>query len=114
MASIYKKSFISPDTLVLDKGSQLNKVCFGAITVTQIKLEKDWSWSSSIQAAGSQVCLQQRVGAVLQGCLIISHDDGTQVKVGAGEAYSVAPGHDLWVHGDEDVVAVEFEHWSIN
>ena len=110
MASIYKKSFISPDTLVLDKGSQLNKISFGTIVITQIKLEKDWSWSSSMHAAGADVCLQQRVGTVLQGCLVISHDDGTQVKVGAGEAYSAAPGHDLWVDGDETVMAVEFEH----
>jgi hypothetical protein len=62
MASIYKKSFISPDILVLDQGSQLNKVHFCKVTISQIKLEKDWSWFSSIQATGSNLCLQQRLG----------------------------------------------------
>ena len=39
----------------------------------------------------------------------IVHDDGTELDIGAGQAYVIEPGHDAWVVGDEGVVAFEFE-----
>ena len=34
---------------------------------------------------------------------------GTEVEVGAGDAYVIEPGHDAWVVGDEPLVGYEFE-----
>jgi hypothetical protein len=34
--------------------------------------------------------------------------DGTEVEVGPGGAFIVAPGHDAWVVGDEPCVALDF------
>jgi hypothetical protein len=34
--------------------------------------------------------------------------DGTEVKVGPGDAFIAAPGHDAWVVGDEPCVALDF------
>jgi quercetin dioxygenase-like cupin family protein len=33
--------------------------------------------------------------------------DGTQKAISAGESYSIPPGHDAWVEGNERFVALE-------
>ena len=38
----------------------------------------------------------------------VVHNDGTEKTYKAGDAYSIQPGHDGWVVGDEPVVAYEF------
>jgi uncharacterized cupin superfamily protein len=39
----------------------------------------------------------------------VSHDDGTVVEIGPGDAYVIEPGHDAEVLGDETFVGFEFE-----
>ena len=39
----------------------------------------------------------------------VTHEDGTQVEIGPGEAYVIEPGHDAQVVGDEALVGFEFE-----
>ena len=50
------------------------------------------------------------VGVILQGTLKVVHDDGSEITVSAGDAYSIAPGHDGWVVGDEEVIGYEFNN----
>ena len=38
--------------------------------------------------------------------------DGTQKTITAGESYTIPPGHDAWVVGDEPCVLVDFEGMS--
>ena len=33
--------------------------------------------------------------------MAVKHKDGTEVEIGAGEAYIFEPGHDAWLVGDE-------------
>ncbi|MAD86455.1 MAG: cupin, partial [Deltaproteobacteria bacterium] len=44
------------------------------------------------------------------GTLTVVHDDGSEITVSAGDAYSFAPGHDAWVVGDEEVIGYEFNN----
>ena len=37
------------------------------------------------------------------------HEDGTESEVSVGDAYTIEPGHDAWVVGDEPTVVLEFE-----
>ena len=39
--------------------------------------------------------------------LVCSHNDGSRIEVGPGDAYYFAPGHDGWVLGDEPCVMYE-------
>jgi hypothetical protein len=39
----------------------------------------------------------------------VRHDDGTEIEIGAGDAYVIEPGHDAWVIGLEAVVGYEFD-----
>jgi uncharacterized cupin superfamily protein len=38
----------------------------------------------------------------------IVHQDGTETEITAGDAYTIEPGHDGWVVGDEPAVSIEF------
>jgi uncharacterized cupin superfamily protein len=42
------------------------------------------------------------------GQICCLHDDGQKVTYSAGDAYSIAPGHDAWVVGDDVAVCYEF------
>ncbi len=44
----------------------------------------------------------------MSGKIYCVHDDGNEVTYSAGEAYSIAPGHDAWVVGDDVAVCYEF------
>jgi uncharacterized cupin superfamily protein len=39
----------------------------------------------------------------------VTHDDGTKLEIGPGEAYVIEPGHDAEIVGDERFVGYEFE-----
>ena len=47
-------------------------------------------------------------GLMISGAICCVHDDGTEVTYKAGDAYSIAPGHDAWVVSDEVAIAYEF------
>ena len=42
----------------------------------------------------------------------MTHEDGSEGDVKAGETYVIEPGHDAWVVGDEAFVGFEFESTS--
>ena len=56
---------------------------------------------------GGHSCQAGHVGVVVSGRLGCSHDDGSKIEVGPGDAYYFAPGHDGWVVGDEPCVMYE-------
>ncbi|HUI77594.1 MAG TPA: cupin domain-containing protein [Bryobacteraceae bacterium] len=51
--------------------------------------------------------LLSHVGYVVSGRLTVRLNDGTQKTIGAGESYAIPAGHDAWVEGNEQFVAVE-------
>ena len=48
------------------------------------------------------------MGYIAQGTVCVKMDDGTEASYSAGQAYSIDPGHDGWVVGDEKAVMIEF------
>jgi quercetin dioxygenase-like cupin family protein len=47
------------------------------------------------------------IGYVISGRVGVRTKDGTEVEVGPGDAFVVAPGHDAWVVGNEPCVALD-------
>ena len=111
MASLEKKSFDNPDETKAPDKTLAQTVNFGTVAATKITAQPGWSWSSCIKPhVGGDSCQAGHVGMVLKGSLRVKHDDGTEVVVTAGDAYSFAPGHDAWVEGDEAVEVYEFNN----
>ena len=71
-------------------------------------MEPGWKWSTCIKpTVGGDSCQAGHVGVVISGSMTVKHDDGSEITVGAGDAYYFAPGHDGWVNGDEQCIVYE-------
>ena len=72
-------------------------------------LQPGWSWSTCIKpVVGGESCQARHVGTILSGSMSAKHDDGTIDTFVAGDVYVIEPGHDGWVEGDTECIALEF------
>jgi hypothetical protein len=111
VANLVKKSFDDPDELKTPDKTSAAVLNFGSVAATRVVLQPGWKWSECIKpVVGTETCEAGHVGMVLQGTITVVHDDGSEITVSAGEAYSIAPGHDAWVVGEEEVVSYEFNN----
>jgi len=72
-------------------------------------LEPGWRWSNDWQPLmGTPSCQMPHTGLVLSGRWHFEMDDGTGIDLVPGDAYSIPPGHDAWVVGDEPVRTIDW------
>jgi len=110
MAGVECKSFAKADETRTPAKTRVDVVHVGGTEVGRFTFEPGWKWSECIKpVVGTDRCQNDHVGYVEQGRIAVVHDDGSEIEIGAGEAYRIAPGHDAWVVGDEAVVAYEFK-----
>ena len=110
MAGVEKRDFGSPDESRTPDKTQVDVVRMGSNSVGRFAFEPGWRWSDCVKpVAGTDSCQMRHVGVVASGRLVIKHDDGTEIEIGPGDAYTIEPGHDAWVVGDEGFVGYEFE-----
>jgi mannose-6-phosphate isomerase-like protein (cupin superfamily) len=84
-------------------------VTAGTTTVTRSTMQPGWRWSECVKPiAGTDSCQVQHNGYAISGQLRVRQDDGTEIEINPGDAYSVPPGHDAAVVGDEPWVGVDF------
>jgi hypothetical protein len=113
MAGVQSRDFGSPDETRTPDKTQVDVVRMGGTTVGRFTFEPGWRWSECVKpVAGTESCQARHVGVVGSGRLAVSHEDGTEVELGPGEAYIIEPGHDAWVVGDDRFVGFEFESRS--
>ena len=110
MAGLEVRAFDAPDEIRTPAKTQVDVVNMGGTTAARLTLEPGWKWSECIKPiAGTETCQVRHVGVVQSGTIHVTHEDGTEGEIGAGEAYVIEPGHDAWVVGDEPFVGFEFE-----
>jgi hypothetical protein len=81
----------------------------GEGTVGRATCEPGWHWSEHVKPiAHTDSCRMDHLGIILSGTLCWAMDDGTELRTTAGEAFTIPPGHDAWVLGDEPCVFVDF------
>ena len=114
MAGVHVGDFGSPDEVRSPDKTTVDVVRMGdAATAARLTLQPGWRWSECIKpVVGTDSCQVRHVGFLQSGRMHVTHDDGTDVEVGAGSSYVIEPGHDAWVVGGEPVVAYEFESTS--
>ena len=84
-------------------------VTVGTCKLSRSTMEPGWRWSECVKPiAGTESCQVQHEGYSVSGALGVRQDDGSEVEINPGDAYSIAPGHDAWVVGDEPWVGVDF------
>jgi hypothetical protein len=110
MAGVVALDFDAPDETRTPDKTKVDVVSSGDTTAARLTFEPGWKWSECVKpVAGTDSCQLRHVGVVGSGRLVVKHEDGTEVELGAGDAYVIEPGHDAWVAGDEPFVGYEFE-----
>ena len=81
----------------------------GEFSVSRGTLQPGWRWSNDIRPMmGTPSCEVPHTGVTLSGRWHFEMDDGASVDLGPGDAFSIPPGHDAWVVGDEPVVVLDW------
>ena len=110
MSDIVVKRFDEPDEKVTFELGYAEVVTVGTLTVGREFEEPGWRWSTHVRPiAGTDRCEFHHVGIQISGRWMCESRDGTQVEIGPGEVYDVAPGHDAWVIGEEPSVSIDFQ-----
>jgi class 3 adenylate cyclase len=79
------------------------------VEVGRFLFQPGWRWSKDVAPiAGTRSCQHRHLGYTISGSLAVRMDDGTELTIGAGDAYEIPPGHDAWVIGDAPWDSVEF------
>ncbi|MEE9270174.1 MAG: cupin domain-containing protein [Candidatus Krumholzibacteria bacterium] len=109
MSDIGIKRFDSPDdTRVFEKG-RFETVEIGGITVGRASYEPGWKWSEHVgPGIGQTSCNIEHVGMVVSGRVKVQMDDGEEFELQPGDLFSIPPGHDSWVVGDEPYESLHF------
>ena len=110
MATIEVKSLDSPDeTRPFEGKGKADVVEVAGHTIGRGVFEPGWKWSENVKPiAGTESCQVSHLGYVLSGSMTIFMDDGSEQRVGPGDAFAIPPGHDAEVTGDEACVMVDF------
>jgi hypothetical protein len=110
MAGVEKRDFDSPDESRTPDKTRVDVVRLSGTTAARFTMEPGWRWSECVKpGAGTESCQFKHVGVVQAGRMRVTHDDGTVLEVGPGEAYVIEPGHDAEILGDERFVGFEFQ-----
>ena len=106
--TVEAKSLDTPDLswTFLDD-SERRAVRLGRVVIGRGVYRPGWRWSEHVRPISGEDAAEH-IGYVISGRLSVRAVDGTQVEVGPGDAFVVAPGHDAWVLGDEPCVALDF------
>jgi len=102
------KSHSSPDEVRSPDKARVEVVRLEGHTLGRFTFEPGWRWSQSIKpVVKTDSCQVAHVGYAVSGRITVRMKDGTQKTIGAGESYTIPPGHDAWVEGNERFVGIE-------
>jgi quercetin dioxygenase-like cupin family protein len=102
------KSHQTPDESRTPSKTLVEVVRMQGFTMGRFNFEPGWRWSTCIKpVAKTDSCQASHVGYAVTGRLTVRTDDGIQKTISPGESYTIPPGHDAWVEGDERFVAIE-------
>ena len=110
MNSIEVKSFSTADEVNTNfNNARIEAVNVGGQRVLKLTLQPGWKWSDDVKpTVGTESCQATHLGVIVSGAVCAKHNDGTELTYKAGDAYSIQPGHDGWVVGNEEAVVYEF------
>ena len=98
----------SPDEVRTPDKTRVEIVRLEGFTIGRFTFEPGWRWSNCIKpVVKTDQCQLSHVGYAISGRLTVRLKDGTNKTIGAGESYTIPPGHDAWVEGNERFIGIE-------
>jgi quercetin dioxygenase-like cupin family protein len=102
------KSHGSPDEVRSPDKTRVEVVRLETFTIGRFIFEPGWRWSECVKpVVRTDSCQVSHVGYAVSGRITVRMKDGTQKTINAGESYTIPPGHDAWVEGNERFVGIE-------
>lgn len=102
------KSHGSPDEVRSPPKTRVEVVQLGSYTIGRFNFQPGWRWSECVKPiVKTDLCQLSHVGHAVSGRIRVRMSDGTEKTISAGESYTIPPGHDAWVEGNETFVGVE-------
>lgn len=109
MNTLQVKSLDSPDERRAPEKTQMGVNHLGDYTIGRMVMQPGWTWSACIKPiVHTETCQLLHVGYCVSGMLETELDDGTKATITAGDSYTIPPGHDARVVGNEAWVGIEF------
>ncbi len=103
------KRFETPDEVREFEKGRFEIITIGGLTLGRASYVPGWKWSTHVgPVVGKRSCDVDHVGMVLAGRVGVRMDDGNEFELSAGDLFSIGPGHDSWVVGDEPYVSLHF------
>lgn len=110
------KSHDSPDEVRSPDKTRVEVVRLPGFTLARFVFQPGWRWSECVKpVVGTESCQAAHVGYAVSGRLTVRMNDGPEKSFGPGMSYTIPPGHDAWVEGDEPFVCIEMmsaEHYA--
>jgi len=108
VAKLEAKSHSSPDEVRTPNKTRVEIVRLEGFTLGRFNFEPGWRWSECIKpVVKTESCQASHVGYAVSGRITVRMKDGTQKTISAGQSYTIPPGHDAWVDGNEPFVGIE-------
>ena len=102
------KSHDKPDEVRAPDKTRVEVVRLEGFTIGRFTLQPGWRWSECVKpVVKTDTCQVAHVGYCVSGRIAIKMNDGSQTTIIPGMSYTIPPGHEAWVEGNEPLVAIE-------
>jgi len=102
------KSHDKPDEVRAPDKTRVEVVRLEGFTIGRFTLQPGWRWSQCIKpVVKTATCQVAHVGYAVSGRITLKMTDGSQTTIVPGMSYTIPPGHDAWVEGNEPFIAIE-------
>jgi len=102
------RSHDSPDETRTPSKTKIEVVRLEGFTIGRFNFEPGWRWSECIKpVVGTDSCQASHVGYAVSGKIRVRLNNGSEQTISAGQSYTIPPGHDAWVEGNEGFVGIE-------
>lgn len=109
LKSLERKSLSEPDQVMMMPKGRIEIVEVAGKKIGRATFEPGWKWSEHEKPeVGTEQCEVPHIGYLVKGRIRVVMQDGSQVTLQPGDAFSLPPGHDGWVVGEETAVMVDF------
>jgi quercetin dioxygenase-like cupin family protein len=102
------KAHDRPDELRTPDKTRVEVVKLDGVTVGRFTFQPGWRWSECVKpVVGTESCQVNHVGYAVSGSITVRMNDGSEARITPGMSFTIPPGHDAWVEGDEPFVGLE-------
>ncbi|GAO44168.1 cupin domain-containing protein [Flavihumibacter petaseus] len=108
VSKLEAKSLETPDEVRQPDKTKVEIVRLDGYTMARMHMKPGWRWSECIKpVVHTDSCQLSHVGYVVSGSITIQMNDGSKQTIKAGDSYTIPPGHDAWVEGNQEFVGIE-------